>query len=117
MKTCKACGKVLPVKQGPGRKFTYCPGGACRQRSFRLRTIYNLPHEQYQLLQQVQNNKCAICGCSEPLVIDHDHTTGRVRGLLCHACNNGIGRFKDNIEYLLNAVAYLQKEDYGRQVY
>jgi hypothetical protein len=44
-----------------------------------------------------------------PLVIDHDHTTGEVRGLLCPTCNAGLGHFKDSPELLLKAALYLQK--------
>lgn len=65
-----------------------------------------------------QNYKCAICGqeislfgSSQKLIahVDHDHKTGKVRGLLCKECNTGLGKFRDNIEYLLSAVSYLKK--------
>jgi hypothetical protein len=71
---------------------------------------YGLKPTEYEHLLSQQNNKCAICG--EPpngkaLAIDHDHATGKVRGLLCHSCNNGLGRFKDSIELLHKAASYL----------
>ena len=58
--------------------------------------------------------KCPICtkitiaGLSK-IVIDHDHKSGEVRGFICESCNTGIGRFKDNIEILQNAIEWLKK--------
>ena len=40
--------------------------------------------------------------------MDHCHKTKKIRGLLCHTCNSGLGMFKDNIEYLKNAIKYLE---------
>lgn len=65
-----------------------------------------------------QNNKCVICGQeiflfgSSPKLtahVDHDHKTGKVRGLLCPECNIGLGKFRDNPDYLLKAASYLKK--------
>ena len=60
-----------------------------------------------------QNNCCAICGKSQNnenrrFAIDHCHKTGKIRGLLCYTCNNGLGSFKDNVIFLLNAINYLK---------
>jgi hypothetical protein len=51
----------------------------------------------------------AICGDSKHLGIDHDHGTGKVRGLLCRDCNQGIGRFHDNPAILRKAADYIEQ--------
>lgn len=56
-----------------------------------------------------QNNKCLICCKVKKLVVDHDHNTGLVRGLLCDTCNRGIGYLKEEVEILRNAIKYLEK--------
>jgi hypothetical protein len=61
-----------------------------------------------------QSGVCKICGEPCPtykhaLAVDHNHTTGKVRGLLCNNCNNGLGRFRDNPQYLRAAADYLEK--------
>lgn len=78
-----------------------------------IRRMYGITKEQYDELLAFQNNKCAICGkTQEPdgrrLAIDHCHTTGKVRGILCNNCNNGLGSFGDNIEGMLKAIEYLK---------
>jgi len=53
-------------------------------------------------------NECVICGdTTKPLVVDHDHKTGQIRGLLCNHCNRGIGHFRDDPNLLEFARMYL----------
>jgi hypothetical protein len=81
---------------------------AKRDRLFAERLIrYNLTYERYEQMFQTQNGRCAICLQPRPLVIDHDHATGRVRGLLCSACNTGIGQLGDAAERVRAAAEYL----------
>lgn len=58
-----------------------------------------------QLKSEVK--ECVICGDTGPLVVDHDHKTGAIRGLLCNHCNRGLGHFRDNPELLEFARMYL----------
>jgi hypothetical protein len=73
-----------------------------------LKRRYNLSLSDFTDMVKSQNGLCAICG-TEPdeLVVDHCHTNGNVRGLLCHSCNTGLGKFFDNTAYLTNALNYL----------
>jgi hypothetical protein len=67
--------------------------------------------DEYEDLIAWQDSKCAIClkDKDEQLSIDHNHSTGRIRGLLCGDCNRGLGLFKDNIATLKSAIEYLQR--------
>lgn len=83
-----------------------------------LRLKYGLTEEGYESLLADQHGGCAICGATESahthgrpcrLAVDHDHTTGKVRGLLCSRCNQAIGKFGDDPEMLRAAAAYLDR--------
>jgi hypothetical protein len=58
--------------------------------------------------EQLGQDCCQICGGYQRLSIDHDHNTGKVRGLLCSPCNIGLGGFKDNPHSLTKAIEYLK---------
>ena len=67
----------------------------------------------------IQQNRCAICKVKQEeldydLVLDHDHVTGRIRGLLCHKCNTGIGLLQDDPDILQNAIDYLNETPFDR---
>lgn len=82
----------------------------CHARGMRKRS-YGIEWEDFEKLWESQNQSCAICkkqfNSTSEACVDHDHVTGDVRGLLCNQCNNGLGRFFDNIDYLKRAVEYL----------
>lgn len=74
---------------------------------------FGITIEQYDQMAQEQHGVCAICQQPPPkqsLSVDHCHSTGKIRGLLCTICNAILGRWKDNPECALNAVQYLQNQ-------
>jgi hypothetical protein len=72
-------------------------------------TQHGITMEKYDTLLLQQGGKCAICRKTVQLSIDHDHNTGKVRGLLCKRCNSGLGFFADEPERLQTAIDYLTK--------
>lgn len=86
-----------------------------------LQRKYNMDLGEYQTLYFSQKGRCLICtkeqksllttritkGKKEVLVVDHNHSTGKVRGLLCQKCNQGIGLFEENCISLRNAISYI----------
>lgn len=85
------------------------------KRKWELRTKYGMTEPEVQELLESQGGRCAICNRSieyggnkqASAVVDHDHATGRVRGLLCTPCNRGIGLFGDDPQALIAASMYL----------
>ena len=77
-----------------------------------IKAKYGVTRLEYAALVAVQHNSCAICGekCKryKRLSVDHDHATGKVRGLLCQECNHGIGKFGDDPDRLRKAAIYLE---------
>ncbi len=78
------------------------------QKSYKLMKHYGLTLEQYTKMIEDQHNCCSICEKKfDKLVVDHCHTTGKVRALLCNDCNTGLGMFKENKSTMLNAIKYI----------
>ena len=83
-------------------------------RAHNILKIYGLEKKEYDEMLKKQNGKCAICGKDSvrknrniALSIDHDHETGKVRGLLCTKCNNALAFARDDVEILEKASKYL----------
>lgn len=91
-------------------------------RASRLRTKYGMSIADFDARLLAQRGLCSICGVlmtpparraranRSGVTVDHCHDTGRVRGLLCYECNLGLGVFKDSLQRLRAAVAYLEKD-------
>lgn len=121
VKPCRCCGEDF---QPTSPSHLYC-SPACarkgRQHAY-LKREYGIGHHAYAKRKRIQGAACAICGREgfkmkaahhTKLAVDHDHDTGKVRGLLCHNCNRGLGLFQDSPDVLLRAVDYLGKHGKG----
>lgn len=81
-------------------------------RDYNLQRNYGISAEQYDIMYELQQGCCKICGTHQSylkraLAVDHNHITGKVRGLLCGSCNLGIGLLQDDIELLSAALTYM----------
>lgn len=119
VKRCAKCllpkpiGEFKPNDRGYKGHNPYC--ASCkRDIEYRqeLRRNYGLTTEEYKAMLHKQQGCCAICHKPDPerrLSVDHDHTTGKVRGLLCCACNRAIGSLNDDPALCLAASEYLKE--------
>ena len=88
-----------------------------KRRIFYYAKAHDLPVTTVIFALRRAGGKCEIClgvqsrnkNKNEQLCIDHDHATGRVRGVLCHSCNAALGLFKDSLPLLKRAIAYLER--------
>ena len=133
-RTCRVCGTTKPLENfykcnrkggNPEARHTECKECAKarvtaahdpeRYRRDHLRRQYGITPEQYDEMLNKQQGTCAVCGTDTPgnsrrttyFVVDHCHTTQKVRGLLCHQCNTALGLIKDNPETLAKMIGYL----------
>jgi hypothetical protein len=84
-----------------------------RQRSWHLSRKYGITLERFEEMLEEQGGACAICRTDDPggsgtWHVDHDHETGRVRGLLCVRCNVAIGLLHDDLNLLRQAISYIE---------
>lgn len=108
-KNCRSIDQKERYKKNPEKHRTYI-----------YKTKYGITIEEYDQMVVEQGGRCKICGTNTPnchhkrFVVDHNHTTCEVRGLLCSTCNTGLGNFFDNPDTLLKAAQYLYNNgDYG----
>ena len=134
MKTCTQCSiekEITAFHKDKGKKCGYkskckkCSREIQKQwenknkdkrRKYRLKGEYGITPNDFDYLLRKQNGKCAICGITQcptgrRFAVDHCHKTGKVRGLLCQACNTGLGKFNDSVHNLEEAVKYLKSKD------
>ena len=117
---CKECRKVINREYRQDNLVELRRKNAAKEKekyhsmTFEERQIHNrkkhygINEEYYNTLLEKCKGVCSICGSSDPLVVDHDHQTGSVRGLICNTCNTGLGKLGDNIEMLEKAILYLR---------
>lgn len=113
---CKGCGEEF-VKTAPQQY--YCTP-QCKAENHLLLFNYGMTRKDWNTLYEKQGGTCAICGgkgfvmkeskyTDYSLVVDHDHATGEIRGLLCHNCNRALGLLQDDPEVLSKAIVYLKE--------
>ena len=112
MKRCKTCGKTKPLSEFAARRSSCKPCFAELQRRYIREREYGLTVEDVDRMLAEQRGRCPICRTpitSETLDVDHDHATGKVRGLLCGRCNVAIGQLKDDPKVIRSAIRYLTR--------
>jgi hypothetical protein len=123
----------LPEVKARRRAYRQSPGGSCRikqyhaeyssrpgvkdrklsiVRAWTLKRKYGMTEHEYNSMLSSQNSVCAICFKSDPynkrLSIDHDHVSGRTRGLLCTDCNRALGILRDDAERVESMMKYIR---------
>ena len=96
-------------EKNPGYWRSWYAKNKVKIKAQRWKRVYGLTPEDYKRLFETQKGLCAVCKDSEATHIDHCHKTGRVRGLLCHQCNAGIGLLRDSVNTLQAAIDYISK--------
>jgi hypothetical protein len=125
-RTCIDCGEYKRYTEYPFHKHPYSSEGytalpRCKpcnsawKNKQHIKRKYGLEWEDYVSLLDKQKGKCFLCesdgsGKDNRLVVDHDHSTGEVRGLLCWSCNVGIGLFKEDVALLEKVIKYVNRE-------
>ena len=106
---CKLCHKAVCKTSHAKNK----PKRNLYNKKYNIEKTYGISFDSYLKLVESQNNKCQICKntlkTGKNTHLDHCHSTGKIRGVLCGKCNTGIGQFNDSIELLKSAVSYIKK--------
>jgi len=101
---CKKCNSER-------NRYRYANGDSY---AVRLKKLYGLSVDEYKQMYSEANGKCQVCNISEDklnkrLSVDHCHTTGKVRGLLCSKCNTALGQLDDDLNKISALYSYLQE--------
>lgn len=106
--------------QANQRRMRGTPEGKLRQRAGHLKRKFGITLEQYDAMLEAHGGGCFICGRPPrediSLHVDHDHSTGRIRGILCFCCNNALADFQEDPFLLAKAAAYLGRQDHREEI-
>lgn len=85
-----------------------------RYYDYQLRKFFHIDLEQFQQLSRIQKGLCAVCkrkptGKRWRLCVDHNHKTGKIRGLLCIKCNAALGQLDENVSFMKNLITYIRR--------
>lgn len=111
-KSCVECAEQFVPKGGRKLRCQKCePNAQARKRLY----VYGVSNQRFTMMLEAQRNRCAIClnefSDQRKLCVDHDHTTNRIRGLLCQTCNKALGMLGDTYESVKRAMNYLQRAE------
>jgi len=108
---CESCRLVVTreVEERARARYRVKPSWKAASMRATRKYEYGISDDAYQALVQAEDGRCAICKEAAKLHLDHDHQTGKIRGLLCGACNRAIGMMQDNPARLRAAAAYLEE--------
>lgn len=127
---CPQCGETKDAPEFPKNRSsrsgyaTYCKpchneiGKRNRERlhgsarHYHLRRRYGIGAAEVAAMIERQGGVCAICLEKPAAHVDHNHRTGKVRGVLCFGCNGGLGQFQDNAESMRRAIEYVQRDGF-----
>lgn len=115
-KICRECNNKQDIEyyqlRSSGHRRSVCKG------CINLKRVFGINLNDYNEILKKQNNVCGICknkevekhqsGKTRKLAVDHCHKSGKIRGLLCTSCNQGLGKFKDSIPILTESIKYLE---------
>jgi hypothetical protein len=112
VKHCMECNRKYE------KSYRKSPETKLVTRNSNLKQKFGIDLEQFEEMKRLQGNECAICN-QEPqnereLVVDHDHTTGEIRGLLCYSCNSAIGLLKEDPELFARAYDYMTRTTWNK---
>lgn len=106
-----ACRKADGIRRSTA--YRQSDKGKLTSRRWRLKTGFNISLDEFDDMLASQDNSCAICLAKEPggynWHVDHCHSEGKVRGILCTQCNQGLGLLKDDPEIIRRAARYLDE--------
>jgi hypothetical protein len=110
----KDCLNIICKECSSKQCSAYRAANSFKLKDNKLRRSYGISLVDYLEMLEAQNGRCKICKTDVPggagsFHVDHCHSSNKVRGLLCHHCNVGIGNFKDNISTLASAILYLSE--------
>ena len=128
MKKCSKCGETKPYERFHKRKTSSGYRGVCRdcrnkaqrhtyssekRRDWHLRKTYGISLQEFNNLVTSQGGVCANRACDKPAeVVDHNHETEDIRGILCNGCNTAAGLAQDNPEVVRGLAEYLENRGY-----
>lgn len=103
--------RKTPMAKEARKIYLISPEGKLYAKNHKLKSRYGITLEEYNMMLKNQGSVCAVCGgdnFGNTFHVDHNHTTNKIRGLLCNNCNTVLGHSKDSIEVLLKAIEYLK---------